>query len=152
MKTSGGDIIKRKSICISLLTICIAISGLYFSEAMNSQNFSNKGGNGVFESEQAIISNDMSAEPNVKAQFETEKGGSISTDVKCSCSLHRDNALHAKSWLNYCPKCHRSGTLTFEKTRDCPEGMIRCTHCDADFCPVHGKEHIGRGAAYLKPA
>lgn len=119
---------------------------------MNSQNFSNNGGNGFVQSEQAIMSNDMSAEPKVKAQLEAEKGGTLSTKVKCSCSLSSDRALHAKSWQNYCSKCHRFGTLTFEKTRDCPEGMIRCTRCDADFCPVHGKEHRNRGAAYLKSA
>jgi len=128
------------------------MSGLYFLQTINIHNFSNKGGNGLVQSEQAMVTNNISAEPNVKAQLEAKKGGTLSTNVKCSCSLSSDRALHAKSWVNYCPKCHRSGTLTFEKTRDCPEGMIRCTHCDADFCPVHGKEHKSRGAAYLKPA
>lgn len=32
-----------------------------------------------------------------------------------------------------------------------PEGMWNCNNCDADFCLVHGKEHVEITSLWLKP-
>jgi hypothetical protein len=77
--------------------------------------------------------------------------GTVSADGRCSCSLHTDYNIHHCTWLNYCPYCKRYGTLTYT-TNGCPEGMFVCTHCGADFCLVHGKEHINTNPKYLTPA
>jgi hypothetical protein len=74
--------------------------------------------------------------------------GSVSADGRCSCSLHTDYKIHHCTWLNYCPYCKRYGTLAYT-TKGCSEGMFYCKHCDADFCIVHGKEHINKNARYL---
>ncbi len=59
---------------------------------------------------------------------------------------------HFKMFKNYCPYCHKKGTLSFEEgsaSYTSPEGMWYCTRCDADFCLVHGKEHINNNAKWL---
>lgn len=76
----------------------------------------------------------------------------ITASGKCSCSLYTDYNVHTGTWLNYCPYCRKYGTLVYDKPSDCPEGMIRCTCCDADFCIVHGKEHINTNPKFLTPA
>ena len=80
------------------------------------------------------------------------KSNILTITARCSCSKYSDYNLHDPSWINYCPECHRYGTLVFDRPKDCPEGMIRCTNCDADFCAVHGKEHICCHPKYLTPA
>ncbi|MBE2899970.1 hypothetical protein DNK57_03940 [Methanothermobacter thermautotrophicus] len=67
---------------------------------------------------------------------------------RCSCSLHTDYAEHRSIFRNHCPFCGRDGVLRYEEGPTCPEGMWVCSHCDADFCLVHGKSHTSR-ARYL---
>lgn len=77
--------------------------------------------------------------------------------AKCSC-IHSDGYYYHHNiwWLNYCPMCHSYGTLKFEqgdyKGADytSPEGLLYCTHCDADYCLVHGADHMNPPRAYLK--
>jgi len=78
--------------------------------------------------------------------------GTIVASGKCSCSLYTDYNVHTGKWVNYCPYCKKYGTLVYDKPSDCPEGMIRCTNCDADFCIVHGKAHVTKNPKYLTPA
>ncbi|MGB9937154.1 MAG: hypothetical protein ACPK7O_05490 [Methanobacterium sp.] len=80
----------------------------------------------------------------------------VSANSRCSCSLSRDYKVHSGSWLNYCPYCHRKGTLSYTNGQGCPEGMFYCNMakggCDADFCAVHGKAHTYSKSRYLTPA
>jgi hypothetical protein len=77
--------------------------------------------------------------------------GTVSADGRCSCSLHTDYNIHHCTWLNYCPYCKKYGTLAYT-TKGSPEGMFYCTYCDADYCVVHGKEHINTNPKYITPA
>jgi len=84
---------------------------------------------------------------------------------RCTCSLYEDYNYHTSKFINYCPYCHKHGTLDYEegtvvsssgKVYNNPEGMWVCSTkkggCDADFCLVHGKAHVTSGAKYLTPA
>lgn len=127
----------------------MAISGLFYSGVLNDKNATYLSSIKTIQpiSQSNALQSDFEA--NAKSKV---KNNVLAVTAKCSCSLYRDYKLHDPSWVNYCPECHRYGTLVFEKTCDCPEGMIRCTSCDADFCAVHGKEHVYKYPTYLTPA
>ncbi|MGC9516862.1 MAG: hypothetical protein ACP5C3_04095 [Methanomicrobiales archaeon] len=71
----------------------------------------------------------------------------VKSTAKCSCSLYSDYKYHTHYFKNYCPNCHRYGTINYEQGSGGhnPEGMWYCTACDMDFCLVHGKSHDHRG-------
>jgi len=57
-------------------------------------------------------------------------------------------SYHKATFKNYCPNCHRYGTLHYEvgpASWTSPEGMWYCSCCDMDFCAQCGKSHDGRG-------
>lgn len=130
---------------MSLLALGLVLGGLFYSTPLNSETQQNE--------QIQPVSTQMTGDlVQVNAKSVTRKGGTVSTRAKCSCSMLTDYLVHVQSWSNYCPQCNKRGTLIFEKTGDCPEGMVRCTRCDADFCAVHGKEHVYKGATYLREA
>ena len=60
---------------------------------------------------------------------------------------------YTKSWVSYCPFCHKIGTLTdtpkdTHRNQTVPEGEITCDMsrggCDADFDGVTGKDKLWR--------
>lgn len=79
----------------------------------------------------------------------------VSAEARCSCSLYTDYNIHTGTYLNYCPYCHKFGTLTYTNQQGCPEGMFYCDMakggCDADFCIVHGKAHTNINPKFLTP-
>ena len=145
---SGGDIITPKQWYIPIVILSISLVGL-FSGVLNDQGASYSTGSKIVQPPSQTSTVPLASEPKANAKV---KSNALVVNAKCSCSLSRDYRMHDPSWVNYCPKCHRKGTLIFEKTGDCPEGMIRCTCCDADYCAVHGKEHINGHPAYLRAA
>ncbi|MGZ7069564.1 MAG: hypothetical protein ACXVHN_01970 [Methanobacterium sp.] len=148
MKNNGGDTIKPKTFYIGFFVICLAIGGLLFSGTINSQNVSKENENSLIQPAAATTSGQT-----VNAKSNHQKRSSIiTTRGECSCSLCTSGATFTKSWQNYCPECGKYGTLTYQRTWDSPEGLIWCKSCDADYCAVHGKEHIGYGAKYLRSA
>ncbi len=67
---------------------------------------------------------------------------------------------YTRTWVNYCPFCHKYGTLTdtpkdTSRSNTVPEGEITCDMslggCDADFDGVSGKDKLWR-EVYLTPA
>ncbi len=80
----------------------------------------------------------------------------VEADARCSCSLSTDYNIHHGKYLNYCPHCKKNGVLSYTNAQGCPEGMFYCDvakgGCDADYCIVHGKEHVNNKPAYLTPA
>lgn len=77
----------------------------------------------------------------------------VSSTGRCTCSLQTTYAFQTRTFRNYCPNCHRKGTIRYEvgKCSQNIEGMWFCSCCDMDFCLVHGKSHDNRGK-YLIPA
>ena len=55
---------------------------------------------------------------------------------------------HTDTFKNYCPHCHRYGTLTFNP-KGTVEGEWTCSACDADYCAADGKEKISGSGYYL---
>ncbi len=80
----------------------------------------------------------------------------VEADARCSCSLSTDYNIHHGKYLNYCPHCKKNGILSYTNAQGCPEGMFYCDMgkggCDADYCIVHGKEHVNSNPKYLTPA
>lgn len=87
--------------------------------------------------------------PNITADY-------VEADARCSCSLSTDYNIHHGKYLNYCPHCNKNGILSYTNAQGCPEGMFYCDMgkggCDADYCIVHGKEHVNSNPKYLTPA
>lgn len=81
---------------------------------------------------------------------------SVEADARCSCSLSTDYNIHHGKYVNYCPHCKKKGILSYTNSQGCPEGMFYCDMgkggCDADYCIVHGKEHVNSNPKYLTPA
>ena len=143
----GGDIITLKQWFLPIVVLSVAMVGL-FSGILNDQSANNPTEPKVVQSPSQANTIPAASEAKVNAKT---KNNAIKVTAKCSCSLYGDYNLHDPSWVNYCPRCH-SRAIVFEKTGDCPEGMMRCTRCDADFCAVHGKEHINNRPTYLAAA
>ncbi len=137
------------------MVLCMAIGGLFFSGTINSQDVS-KDESTFAQSSLVMATAELPSEQKVNAKSKVQKRGIISTRGECSCSMFTNCASHSKSWVNYCPQCHKYGTLSFTRGGGCPEGMLYCNMakggCDADYCSVHGKEHVYRGATHLIPA
>ena len=66
---------------------------------------------------------------------------------------------YTKSWVNYCPFCHKIGTLTdtpkdTNRNQTVPEGEITCDMslggCDADFDGVTGKDKLWRNVYLIR--
>jgi len=77
------------------------------------------------------------------------------TGAYCSCGWSDGYYRHGTNiFLNYCPACHRYGTLSVEigSGSHNPEGMFYCTRCDADYCLVHGKIHVSGSSVKLTSA
>jgi len=79
----------------------------------------------------------------------------ITTYSQCGCGLQGDYKYHTATFLNYCPHCHRYGTLHYTHAEGIPEGRITCGDgygnggCDSDYCAVCGKEEVYHGAMWL---
>lgn len=146
----GGDIIKRKTLYLSIFALCMAISGLFSFGFLNSPVLTDSNESKTISPVIAEGIKQLPSEEKVNAK--SKKSRLIKVTAKCSCSLLEDYNLHTSKWINYCPQCHKYGTLKFTKGGGCPEGMLYCTSCDADFCSVHGKEHVYSRSTYLKQA
>jgi hypothetical protein len=67
------------------------------------------------------------------------RGDVISGTFKPSIKSGYAYRWYRRSWINYCPGCHKYGTLT-NNPKGVPEGEITCSKCDADFCGVTGMD------------
>jgi hypothetical protein len=63
----------------------------------------------------------------------------VTSTARCSCSLSTGYGYSTNTFMNYCPNCHRYGTLYFEQgayhgynSGTSPEGLWACAHCDMD--------------------
>lgn len=53
------------------------------------------------------------------------------------------------TFINYCPFCHRYGTLTYNP-KGTYEGEWTCMHCDADFCNCGRCKAVGSHVYLVK--
>lgn len=127
----------------------MVISGFFIIGTLNNYGTVNLGTLDSFKSVYGV-NEDNAISSKINAKSKIKKSNVLSVQGKCSCSLMSDYIKHGAEWVNYCPQCHKYGTLRFTTGGGCPEGMIYCTRCDADFCAVHGKEHVYEGSTYLR--
>lgn len=73
----------------------------------------------------------------------------VHANAKCSCGASSGgyDTYHNGTFLNYCPNCHRYGTLSYSKY--CAEGQWTCSNCDSDYCMGDGKEKMSNSDVYL---
>ncbi len=69
----------------------------------------------------------------------------ITVTAKPSAGEKMEYKEYTTVFLNHCPLCNHSGTLSFNP-KGTAEGEITCSHCDADYCAVTGKDKNGGGS------
>lgn len=74
----------------------------------------------------------------------------VTATAKCSCGASSGgyDTYHNGTFLNYCPNCHRYGTLTFNP-KGTVEGEWTCSKCDSDYCAADGRCKAGGSDVYL---
>jgi len=69
------------------------------------------------------------------------------------CARHCSYTWRTRTYINYCPHCHRYGTLgNKHKWQSRYEQEITCFHCDSDFCINCGKTKYSWSNVYLRGA
>ena len=80
------------------------------------------------------------------------EGPLITITSKPSCGCNHGYYWHKRTFENYCPNCHRYGTLHNAHKRGSQyERELTCYHCDSDFCGVCGKEKYSWSRVRLTP-
>ena len=69
----------------------------------------------------------------------------------CSCGKRHSYRWYTRTYVNYCPYCHRYGTLyNAHKFQARFEKEITCKKCGSDWCIVCGKEKYSWSKRYLR--
>ena len=69
----------------------------------------------------------------------------------CSCGRKYSYRWYTRTYVNYCPYCHRYGTLyNAHKFQARFEKEITCKKCGSDWCIVCGKEKYSWSKRYLR--
>ena len=69
----------------------------------------------------------------------------------CSCGRKYSYRWYTRTYVNYCPYCHRYGTLyNAHKFQARFEKEIGCKKCGGDWCIVCGKEKYSWSKRYLR--
>ena len=75
----------------------------------------------------------------------------VTITAKPSCGCGYGYRWHTRSFISYCPHCHRYGTLAnVHKYPARHEQELTCRHCGADYCGVCGKEKYSWSRVYLR--
>ena len=73
--------------------------------------------------------------------------------AKPSCGCRYSYTWHYREFINYCPNCHKYGTLA-KNPKGVYEREYTCSRakggCDSDFCGVCGKEKYSWSRVYLR--
>ena len=86
-----------------------------------------------------------------KVVVEKPKLPTITITSKPSCGCRNSYRWHTRTYVNYCPYCHRYNVLTnLHKYPARHEQEISCSRCRADFCGVCGKEKYSWSRKYLR--
>ena len=151
-------------IVIILLGICISMDSaeedITAKNENTIENLSKQHNATIINSSSDITSeNDGLAKSDGKIYTEKEKIKKIYSKTplititsKPSCGCHHGYYWHKRTFENYCPNCHRYGTLhNAHKSGSRYEQELTCSNCDSDFCGVCGKEKYSWSRVYLKP-
>ena len=76
---------------------------------------------------------------------------SITAKPSCGCGRYYSYRWRTKTFINYCPHCHRYGVLAnVHKWQARYEQELTCRHCGADYCGNCGKEKYSWSKYYLR--
>ena len=75
----------------------------------------------------------------------------ITAKPSCGCGRYYSYRWRTKTFINYCPHCHRYGVLyNAHKYQARYEQELTCRHCGADYCGNCGKEKYSWSKYYLR--
>ena len=75
----------------------------------------------------------------------------INAKPSCGCGKYWSYRWRTKSYINYCPHCHRYGVLAnVHKYPARHEQELTCKHCGADYCGNCGHEKYSWSYYYLR--
>lgn len=77
----------------------------------------------------------------------------ITAKPSCGCGKHYSYRWRTRTFVDYCPYCHRYGVLrNVHKPQAKWEQELTCTHCGGDYCGNCGKEKYSWSRYYLRRA
>ena len=77
----------------------------------------------------------------------------ITAKPSCGCGRHYSYKWRTRTFVNYCPHCHRYNVLkNVHKWQAKYEQELTCTNCGADYCGNCGKEKYSWSRYYIKKA
>lgn len=148
-------------IVLILLGVCITIDSAEENITIDNTNMTqnittNESYIGPKNSGQAISDGKIYTVKE-KTKKQAKKQQTITMTGKPSCSRcaanHCSYTWRTKTYINYCPNCHRYRTLTNKhKWQSRYEQEISCSNCDSDFCINCGKEKYSWSGVYLTQA
>ena len=90
---------------------------------------------------------------NGKVIIEKPKVPLITATGKPSCGCGGSYTWRTRTYVNYCPHCHRYNVLyDAHKWQARYEKELTCRHCGADYCISCGKEKYSWSKVYLRKA
>ena len=141
-------------VVLLLLTVCITVD--YADETITADNLTAKQVCEKFNKSDVIIVDDTQDAGVAKLQkvvTEKPKLPLITIISKPSCGCRNGYYWHKRTFVNYCPYCHRYGVLTnLHKWPARHEQEISCSRCRSDWCGVCGKEKYSWSRRYLRKA
>lgn len=142
--------------------VCIAaVYATVSEENLSSNNKTSSNNNDTILSNNTSdvnITNNQSV--NISDNSSNHNISTITVHMKPSVETGLEYKYYTRTWVNYCPFCHKFGTLTdtpkdVNRNSTVPEGELTCDMskggCDADFDGVSGKDKLWRDV-YLTPA
>ena len=77
----------------------------------------------------------------------------ITCKPSCGCGRHSSYTWRTRTFIDYCPHCHRYGVLrNVHKYPARYEQELTCTHCGGDYCGNCGHEKYSWSKYYLRKA
>ena len=77
----------------------------------------------------------------------------ITCKPSCGCGRYSSYTWRTRTFVNYCPHCHRYGVLYNAHKRQAKyEQELTCRYCGADYCGNCGHEKYSWSKYYLRKA
>ena len=140
-----------------LLSVCVSID--YADDTITSEpiepNVTNCTLINGVHYDNVLVNNSKSQIKSYKVVTVKPKYPTITMTGKpsCSCGRYSSYTWRTRSYVNYCPYCHRYGTLyNAHKYQARFEKEITCRRCGSDWCINCGKEKYSWSKKYLRRA
>ena len=150
------DLLLGIIIVLLLLGVCISID--YADDTITANNTTLKAPKGA-----VLVNNSTPVALNKTSSVIVGKNSdvihyvhpiiTITAKPSCGCGRYYSYRWRTKTFINYCPHCHRYGVLAnVHKWQARYEQELTCRHCGADYCGNCGKEKYSWSRYYLRRA